>query len=102
MEPMGREIQRTGVDVDGLDGAVELQPARALAAILVAGAAGILCVMPAAIALSVARLQLEQVAPGLAGLAAVVGGVKLLVAASAVAGRAWSGHVARLAIVRAG
>ena len=102
MEPTGSEIQRTGVDVDGLDGAVELRPARALAAILVAGGAGTLCLMPAAIALGVVRLQLEQLAPGLAGLAVVVGGVKLLVAASAVAGRAWSGHVARSAIVRAG
>lgn len=102
MEPIGSEFRCAGEEVDGLDGAVELRPARALAAILVAGGAGILCVMPAAIALGVARLQLEHLAAGLAGLAAVVGGVKLLVAASGVAGRAWSGHTARLATAQAG
>ncbi|MGZ6299898.1 MAG: hypothetical protein ACXWMN_05340 [Candidatus Limnocylindria bacterium] len=80
----------------------ELRPARAMAAILVAGAAGLLGVVPAAIALGAARPQLEQAAAGLGVLAAVVGGVRLAVAAAGIAGRLWSEHTARLATAHAG
>lgn len=86
----------------GNHGQAELRPARALAAILVAGGAAVLCGMPAVIALGAARPQLEQLGPGLAGLAAVVGGVKLAVAAAGVASRWWSEHTARLATTQAG
>ena len=81
----------------GLDDTVEMGPARALAVIAVAGGAVLLGVVPASIALGADWPQLERVATELSGLAAVVGGVKLAVAAAGIAGRLWSGHTARLA-----
>jgi len=85
----------------GMEGSADVRPARALAAVLVAGGAMALCAMPAVVALGAGRVQFEPLATGLGGLAAVVGGVKLTAAASAVAGRWWSDHTARLATVRA-
>jgi hypothetical protein len=99
---MGSDVHDAEVAVDGLDEEVELQPVRAVAAIAVVAGAAILSVIPAAIVLGVARLQLEELAAGLGGLAAVVGGVKLLVAVSGIAGRVWSEHTARLATTQAG
>lgn len=85
----------------GLDGTAELRPGRALAVCLLAGSAILLCAMPATIALGAGRLQVEQVAYGLGGLAAVLGAVKTAAALCAVAGRCWSEHAARLAAARA-
>jgi len=81
----------------GIDQAAELRPARALAAVLVAGGAVVLCAMPAVVVLGVARLQVEQLAGGFGDLAAVLGGVKLALAAFASVGRWWSERSARLA-----
>lgn len=81
----------------GMDGTAEVRPGRALAVCLVAGGAVILCALPAAIALGAARPQVEQVATGLGGLAAVLGAVKTAAALYALAGRWWSEHAARLA-----
>ncbi len=102
MESKRSDVGAAGELAGGSDGTAELRPARALAAILVAGSAGLLSVVPAAIALGAARPQLEQAAAGLGGLAAVVGGAKLAVAAAGIAGRSWSGHRARLATAHAG
>ncbi len=102
MESKRSDVGGAGEVAGGFDGTTELRPARAMAVFLVAGGAALMSVIPAAIALGVARLELEQLAAGLAGLAASVGGVKLLVAASGVAGRLWSEHTARLATAQAG
>ncbi|MGA7911040.1 MAG: hypothetical protein WCC30_05780 [Candidatus Dormiibacterota bacterium] len=102
MESKRSDVDGAGEVAGGFDGTAELRPARAMAVILVVVVGGLLSVMPAAIALGVARLELEQLATGLTGLAASVGGVKLLVAASGVAGRLWSEHTARLATAQAG
>jgi len=85
----------------GMEGSADIRPARALAAVLVAGGAMALCAMPALVALGAGTMQIEPLANGLESLAAVVVGVKLTAAASAVAARWWSEHAARLATARA-
>jgi hypothetical protein len=102
VEPVGSDVGLDSETVDGIDGTAELRPARALAAVLVAGGALLMGALPAALALGVARLQLEHVAAGVGVLAAVLGGVKLGVAAFAVAGGWWSEHTARLVAAPAG
>lgn len=94
---MGNEGPAVDEIARGLDGVAELRPGRALAALLVAGGAVILCAVPAAVALGAATLQLEQIAAGLGVLAAVLGAVKTAAALCALAGRWWSEHPARLA-----
>ena len=97
MESTGGNIGGAREQAPGADATATLRPARALAAIGVAGGAVLLGVVPSVFALGAARPQVEQLAAGLAGLAAVVGGAKLAVAAAGIAGRLWSEHTARLA-----
>jgi hypothetical protein len=94
---MGSKVRGCDSTVGGLVHEVEFGSGRALAAALVVVGAVILGVVPAAIVLGVARLQLEQLATELGSVAAVVGGVKLVAAASGIVGRLWAEHTARLA-----
>lgn len=101
MESTGSDGPAVVQIAGGADGTAELRPVRALAACLVAGGAVILCALPVALGLGAARPQVDQIAAGLGGVAAVLGAVKTAAALGAVAGRWWSEHPARLAAARA-
>ncbi len=94
---MGSKVRGCDSPVGGLVHEVEFGSGRALAAAVVVVGAAILGVVPAAIALGVARLQLEQLAALSGSVAAAIGAVKLVLAASGIVGRRWAEHTARLA-----
>jgi hypothetical protein len=76
------------VDETGDDGGLaSLSPGRALALVGILTVSLALAVVPATLPVTLQPLHLEQLTPGLAGLAAVVGGVKFLAMAGGVTAR---------------